>query len=325
MLTVQWPALTLEKRIALMSVPVDGRIPVVIDSDTYNEIDDQIAIAWAYLHPERIDLQAVYAAPFTNHFFGEGNSHTDVNDPAIGMTLSFEEIHRVFERLPTHPPLPEILKGATRYLSDSETPECTPAVADLISRARAATQTLQVLSIGAPTNIANALLIAPDIINKIHLIWLGGNSHDWKDNQEFNLMQDIAASRVLFDSGVPLTQIPCFGVANCMATSVAEMQFYFTNTSRIGHYFAEIAPRCPWIGFASRKVIWDITTVGYVLDPSWYTCQYLPAPLVNDNLNWSFDNRRHLIRVVKFIERDNLFKDLFRKIIDADKEPQCKF
>lgn len=320
MLTAQWPALTLEKRISLMSIPEGGRVPVVIDSDTYNEIDDQIAIAWAYLHPERIDLQAVYAAPFTNHFFGEGNSHTDVNDPAIGMTLSFEEIHRVFEKLPACQALPEIFKGATRYLTGSDMPECSPAVTDLISRARSATQTLQVLSIGAPTNIANALLLAPDIIEKIHLIWLGGNSHDWKDNQEFNLMQDIAASRVLFDSGVALTQVPCFGVANCMATSVPEMQFYFANTSRIGRYFAEIAPRCPWIGFASRKVIWDITTVGFVLNPGWYTCQYQPAPLINDNLNWSFDNRRHLIRVVKFIERDNLFKDLFRKIIDADKE-----
>ncbi len=320
MSTAQWPALTLEKRISLMSVPANGRVPIVIDSDTYNEIDDQMAIAWAYLNPERLDLQAVYAAPFTNHFFGEGSSHTYIDNPETGMTLSVEEIHRVFEKLPLRQARPGIFKGATRYLTGSETPECSPAVADLIARARSATQTLHVLSIAAPTNIASALLLAPDIIDKIHVIWLGGNSYDWKDNQEFNLMQDIAASRVLFDSGVALTQIPCFGVANCMASSVPEMQFYFASTSRIGSYFAEIAPRCPWIGFASRKVIWDITTVGYVLDPDWYTCQYRPAPLINDNLSWSFDNRRHLIRVVQFIERDNLFRDMFRKIIDADKE-----
>lgn len=315
-----WPELTPVQRITLMSIPSDCVIPVVIDSDTYNEIDDQIAIAWAYLHPERIDLQAVYAAPFANHFFGEGNSHTYVDNPAVGMELSYEEIHRVFEKLPLRQPLPVILRGSTRYLTGSESSETSPAMEDLISRARAATQTLQVLCIGAPTNVANALLAAPDIIQKIHVIWLGGNSYDWKDNQEFNLMQDVVASRVLFDSGVALTQIPCFGVANCMATSVPELQFYFSNTSRLGNYIAAIAPRCPWIGFASRKVIWDITTVGYVLNPEWFTCQYLPAPLINDDLNWSFDNHRHQIRVVKFIERDDLFKDLFRKIIDADKE-----
>ncbi len=72
MLSTQWPALVLEKRMALMSVPASGRLPVVIDTDTYNEIDDQIALAWTYLHPERFDLQAVYAAPFTNHFFWRG-------------------------------------------------------------------------------------------------------------------------------------------------------------------------------------------------------------------------------------------------------------
>ncbi|TDX20679.1 inosine-uridine nucleoside N-ribohydrolase [Buttiauxella sp. BIGb0552] len=315
-----WPELTPVQRAALMSLPSDGVIPVVMDSDTYNEIDDQIAIAWAYLHPERIDLQAIYAAPFTNHFFGEGNSHTYVDNPAVGMELSFDEIHRVFEKFPHRQPLPAIFKGSTRYLTKSDEIEISPAVEDLIIRARAATQTLQVLCIGAPTNVANALLTAPDIIHKIHVIWLGGNSYDWKNNQEFNLMQDVFASRILFDSGAALTQIPCFGVANCMATSVPELQFYLSNTSRFGNYIAEIASRCPWIGFASRKVIWDITTVGYVLNPEWFTCQYLAAPLVNDNLNWSFDNRRHQIRVVKFIERDDLFKDLFRKIIDADKE-----
>lgn len=320
MLNTRWPELTPAQRITLMSVPAQGKIPVVIDSDTFNEIDDQMAIAWAFLHPERIDLQAVYAAPFNNHYFGKEGSHTYVDDPAVGMQLSHDEIHRVFARLPHKVAMPQVLLGSTCYLKESAQPECSPAVQDLIDRARAAQKILHVLAIAAPTNIANALLLAPDIINKIHVIWLGGNSYDWQDNQEFNLMQDITASRILFDSGVALTQIPCFGVANCMASSVPEMQYYFANTSRIGNYFAEIAPRCPWIGFASRKVIWDITTVGYILNPAWFTYEYKSAPLINDNLNWSFDNRRHLIRVVKFIERDNIFKDLFRSIIDADEE-----
>lgn len=320
MLSPHWPELTSAQRIALTTLPVNGKVPIVIDSDTYNEIDDQMAIAWAFLHPERLDLQAIYAAPFTNHYFGKEGSHTYVDNPATGMQLSVDEIHRVLEKLPTREDMPRVLHGSTCYLKERDQPEISAAVEDLIHRARTAAQTLHVLAIAAPTNIANALLLAPDIISKIHVIWLGGNSYDWKDNQEFNLMQDITASRVLFDSGVALTQIPCFGVANTMASSVPEMQHYFANTSRIGSYFAEIAPRCPWIGFASRKVIWDITTVGYVLDSRWFTCEYRSSPLINDNLNWSFDNRRHLIQVVKFIERDNLFKDLFRTLIDADGE-----
>ncbi len=40
-----------------------GPADVVIDSDTYNEIDDQFAIAYALHAPEKIRLKALYAAP----------------------------------------------------------------------------------------------------------------------------------------------------------------------------------------------------------------------------------------------------------------------
>ena len=38
---------------------------VVNDTDAANEIDDQIALAWALLSPAQLDLLAVYAAPFS--------------------------------------------------------------------------------------------------------------------------------------------------------------------------------------------------------------------------------------------------------------------
>lgn len=316
---VNWPELTLSKRMKLLEPPTGNAIPVVIDSDTYNEIDDQIAIAWAMLHPKKIDLQALYAAPFTNSFFGKENTHTYVESAEQGMSLSFDEMHKVIQKVP-HTQTPAIFKGSTDYLKNRPVPETSPAVLDLIERALRCESTLQVLCIASPTNIANALSLEPEIIHKIHVTWLGGNSFDWKDNNEFNLMQDISASRVLFDSGVALTHIPCFGVANTLATSVPELQYYFANTSTIGKYIANIAPNCPWIGFASRKVIWDIAAVGYILDPQWFTARFHASPLINDNFSWSFDNRRHPVRVIQFIERDELFRDLFRKIIDADNQ-----
>ena len=38
----------------------------VLDTDTYNEIDDQFALAYALLAPECLDMRAVVAAPFGN-------------------------------------------------------------------------------------------------------------------------------------------------------------------------------------------------------------------------------------------------------------------
>ncbi|MCI9688713.1 nucleoside hydrolase [Vibrio parahaemolyticus] len=287
-----FPNLSTSQRMALMEVPTNRRAPVVIDSDTFNEIDDQFAIAWTLLSDDRIDLQAIYAAPFTNNMFD--SSHSAISDPMQGMALSFEEIHRVIERV-TPSKAPKVCSGATRYLKDLPTLE----------------------SIGAPTNIASAIKQDPSIIERIHVIWLGGNSYDWENTYEFNMLQDIEASRVLLDSGVALTQIPCFGVANCMASSVPEIQYYLKGTSNIGNYLAEEAPKCPWIGFGNRKVIWDITAVGYVMNPDWFTTEIVSSPILNDNFTYSFNKKRHPIRVVKFIERDELFIDMFKKLIEG--------
>lgn len=309
-----YPTLSFRERAKLLDIPENQRVPLVIDSDTFNEIDDQFAIAWALLNNERIDLQAVYAAPFTNSMFD--SSHQAVSDAKVGMELSFEEIHRVFDRMDL-PTKPEVFKGSTHYVKDSDEPELSPAVLDLIERAKACSETLQVVSIGAPTNIAHALIAEPSIIEKIHVTWLGGHAFDWANTEEFNLLQDIDASRTLLDSGVALTLIPCMGVANTLATSIPEIQHYLQGTSKLGDYLASEAPKCPWIGFANRKVIWDIAAVGYVLEPKWFTEQIVASPILNNNLTWSFDLGRHPIRVIKYIERDELFVDLFQKIINC--------
>ncbi|ANQ21794.1 nucleoside hydrolase [Vibrio natriegens] len=309
-----FPNLSNSQRMALMEVPTSTRAPVVIDSDTFNEIDDQFAIAWTLLSNDRIDLQAIYAAPFTNNMFD--SSHSAISDPMQGMALSFEEIHRVIERV-TPSKAPKVCSGATRYLKDLPTLESTDATVDLIERSKKVEGVLQVVCIGAPTNIASAIKQDPSIIERIHVIWLGGNSYDWENTYEFNMLQDIEASRVLLDSGVALTQIPCFGVANCMASSVPEIQYYLKGTSSIGNYLAEEAPKCPWIGFGNRKVIWDITAVGYVMNPDWFTTEIVSSPILNDNFTYSFNKKRHPIRVVKFIERDELFIDMFKKLIEG--------
>ena len=50
----------------LLAVPGPGRVRAVLDTDTYNEIDDQYAVAYGLLSPQRMSLEAIYAAPFVN-------------------------------------------------------------------------------------------------------------------------------------------------------------------------------------------------------------------------------------------------------------------
>ena len=65
------------------------------------------------------------------------------------------------------------------------------------------------------------------------------------------------------------------------------------------------------------RVLWDVATIGYLLDPSWVPTELVPSPLLTDQLTWSVDRRRHLIRCASFVNRDPIFRDLFRKLAAA--------
>src|SRR5512144_1313953 len=84
-----FPTLSAEFRERRLAYP-QGRLRMVLDTDTYNEIDDQFALVYSLLSPERLKVEAIYAAPFTND---------RSSGPGDGMEKSYEEILRLLERL----------------------------------------------------------------------------------------------------------------------------------------------------------------------------------------------------------------------------------
>ena len=48
-----------------MSVP-EGKVDVALDTDAYNEIDDQLASAYLPRSKEKLNIKAIYAALFLN-------------------------------------------------------------------------------------------------------------------------------------------------------------------------------------------------------------------------------------------------------------------
>ena len=220
----------LKHRIARLEAP-EGKVRMVLDTDTYNEIDDQFAVVHALLSPEKLAVEALYAAPFFN-------SRSD--GPEDGMEKSYEEILRLLERLDI-PAGDFVLRGSTGFLDDTLEPYRSAAALDLIERAMATESDgdpLYVVAIGAITNVSSAILIEPSIIERIVVVWLGGNALYWPTAHEFNLKQDIPASRLLFDCGVPLVQIPCKNVTTHLASTVPEIEHYVQGRGAIGDYLA---------------------------------------------------------------------------------------
>ena len=100
-----------------------------------------------------------------------------------------------------------VFRGSTSYLPSETEPAVSDAAKDLAERAMEYSEEhpLYVVAIAAITNVASALLLNPEIKNRIVLVWLGGNSIHWPNNREFNLYQDVAAARIVFGCGVPGT------------------------------------------------------------------------------------------------------------------------
>ena len=277
---------------------------MVLDTDTYNEIDDQFAVIYALLS-EKINVEAIHAAPFYNRRSG---------GPGNGMEKSYEEILRLLERL-DHPYEGFVFRGSKTYLPGPGQPVESEATADLIQRAMAERdEPLYVAAIGAITNVASAILLEPRIIERIVLIWLGGQPYYWHTAREFNLQQDIPASQLSFNCGVPLVHIPCKNVAEHIRTTVPEMERYVKGRGAIGDYLHEIFVAYHTDHYAWSKVIWDISTIAWLLNSQWVPSHICPSPILTSEGTWSFDPSRHLTRVAVDARRDAIFGDLFRKL-----------
>ncbi|NIA14625.1 MAG: nucleoside hydrolase [Nitrospiraceae bacterium] len=305
-----FPPLSDELRTARLAPP-SGKVRMVLDTDTYNEIDDQFAVVYAMLSKEHMDVEAIYAAPFHNSR-SEG--------PGDGMEKSYEEIVRILGHLGVSP---EGLahRGSTGFLKDWQHPYASPAALDLIQRAKSAgDEPLYVVAIGAITNVASAILLEPSIIEQIVVVWLGGHPQHWPDTMEFNLKQDPEATRVVLDSGVPLVRIPCMGVASHLLTTLPEMERHLQGQGAIGDYLVSIFKDYHKDHYAWAKVIWDISAVAWLINDRWVPSSTIPSPILNDDITWTTDASRHLVREAIYVSRNGVFKDLFTKIALANKK-----
>ena len=209
--------------------------------------------------------------------------------------------------------------GSTAFLSNVDSPIESDATTDLIERALSnSNEPLYVVAIGAITNVASAILIEPEIIKNIVVVWLGGNPLYWPHTREFNLAQDVLGTRVVLDSGVPFVHLPARGVVSHLLTTVSEMERYVQGRGKVGDYLVEIFKEYNKDHYAWSKVIWDISATAYLINSSWVPTEIVHSPILTDSITWSFDNSRHLMRVATGVNRDAIFRDLFEKIGEVE-------
>lgn len=309
-----------------------SRPRIIIDTDAANEIDDQFALAWALLSPAQLQVEAVYAEPFSfAHRRGllsqAPHDAAPFNPPAVGMERSYQEILHVYDKLglPSHG---RVFRGSARYMPSATQPVHSEAVDHLIATARAChgSEPLYVVALGCVTNIASALLLAPDIVDTIVVVWTSAfPSHAPHINNSFNLEQDLPASQLLFDSGVPHVYLPGYHVGAQLRLSLPEVERYVQGRGAMGDYLHHLFthnPLWPVLGLNGTEphswVIWDIINIAWLLNPTWVPSELVRTPRLGADMRWQADPTRHLMREAYAVQRDCIFADLFAKLPEVE-------
>jgi len=346
----------LDQRLALPT----GVSRVLVDTDTANEIDDQFALAWALLSPESMTVEAVTAEPFSfahhqpglieaeqaleagkdfpeylvggfqgwiNRLHKQQRRAADLNfvGPDEGMELSYQEILTVYDKLNMDSD-GKVFRGAKEYMSAPDVPVDSESVDVIIDLAKSGSEPLYITAMGCVTNIASALLRAPEIRENIVVIWTSAypSSSPHCNRPSLNLVQDVHASRLMFDSGVPLVYLPGYHVGAQLKISLPEMQQFVSGKSAIGDYLHHLYVHNPLhkmfaIEDTERRtwVIWDIIDVAWLINPSWVPTMRTSSPVLDESLYWQKDENRHQILEGYDVQRDEIFIDFYNKLAKA--------
>lgn len=359
----RFPKLSPDLMAQRLALP-EGRVRVVIDTDAKNEIDDQPTVAWALLSQDLLEIEGVYAVPFSfglwqesflraaeirrslsqpkgadaalvNTFAGwlekqekEGPTALDplFNPPGIGMERSYQELLTIYHKM-GHNPDGVVFRGSDRFLPSIEQPVESPAARHFIERALAPSdRPLYVVAIGALTNIASALLLEPEIIKNIVVIWTASYpSVSKRTTHSLNLEQDMVASQLLFDCGVPLIYLPGYQVGAQLKISQPEMELWVKGRGEIGDYLYELYMTNPLHSYRTREdffgrtwIMWDLITIAWLLNHQWVPSDIMPTPILTDDRYYQDAGPdRHPMREAYAINRDAIFRDFLRKLDDA--------
>ena len=255
----------------------------------------------------------ITAAPFLN---------AKSASPEEGMEKSYREILALLT-LSGIPKKPAVYSGSRCFLPGEETPVSSPAADFLVAEAKRHTPKapLYIVAIGAITNVASAFLMAPEEMREnTVVVWLGGHGTHYPHTREFNMIQDVAAARVVMKSGVPLVQLPCMGVVSAFTTTEGELRRWLWGKNPLADYLVENTVREAESyakGKAWSRCIWDVTAVAYLLNEGdrFLASDVRPLRLPTYEGVYGPEEASY-IRYVWEVRRDALFTDLFGTLGD---------
>ena len=286
-----------------------GKTSVILSTDVGNEIDDQWAITYMMLS-SMYDVRAIISA--------HGPSL-----PAPSAHSTYKILLDVVERrlgMLTHPPL---FEGSSLPLADRQTPRSNAGIDFIVETSRSFSKDnrLTVLTIGAATDVASALLQDPTLKDRITVVAMGFKNQT-EGGKEFNIENEQRAWQVILESDVPVV----IGSADVCQADLAMMfdhaRELVGTRGPIGEwlwqeyqewYFRNVKP---WRkdDFSKPWVIWDTVVMAY--EQGMTTQKQIPRPHMKDDL--SFENRSGGATVtwITGVDSKRMWKDFATKLDD---------
>lgn len=279
------------------------KINLILDTDTYNECDDQFALSYLIKSKDLFNIEAITVAPY---------SHTK-RDLTVrdGQELSYNEILKICNWL-NFDTNNKVFKGSMDYIQNGYD-EKNDAVNKIIEIALKNNKTY-ILGIGAITNIALAIKKEPKIVNKIEIVWLGGNELGYEDNLEYNFRQDVEAVKIVFESKVKLTILPCKKIVSELRIDINTLKKYLENKSELCNYLIERFYNDGYHGVQESRVIWDISVIAYMINKKWFETEQISCPNIRKDTSYEVTDNRHNITFVTKLDRNKIYEDLFNKL-----------
>lgn len=310
------------------SADLGPRIRVISDNDYAGDPDGLAQLAHVLLSPSA-DVRAVVSSRLAT-----GDPFDPSETTATNGRVKAEELIELMGLDGTV----SVYEGSNEALADASTPDGSDGAQAIIDEAmRDDTDApLFVLVAGGMTNLASAYLEEPRIADRITAIWIGGPEHPGQAEPppgasavEYNLNIDITAAQVVFDSPIPLWQVPRNAYRQTLA-SFAEMKARMHDAGEVGAYLystlVDVQALAGSVGLniGETYVMGDNPVVllsalqsSFEADPSSSAYEIVSAPAISDDGQYVERPDGRDIRVYTWLDNRLMFEDFYAKLAAA--------
>lgn len=254
------------------------KIPIIIDADTANEVDDLFALSGAISEPN-FDIIGITSSQFNTSPLATSNS-----------ALESKKISDEILELAKMTSIPSIL-GSSKPIDNILSVKNSKASKFIIQNAKLYSKEnpLHIVILGSCTNIATAIINAPEILNNIKVYYLGfwynaeTNSYD---KNEFNSRNDPLAIDFLLNSSELDLSIMTATTSQHLIFERNELDVFLSNNNSLGEYLKNRWDSYNrwWTNVDNEKkkwIMWDVAIIEVIANKNYSQIEIFETPPEN--------------------------------------------